>query len=245
MVEQRTGDAPRPVALVIDDDAGMRSFVRTRLEDDGFDVIDAASGEAGLELLTPRVSVVLVDVALPGIDGFMVVRTIRRSSRVPIVMMTGAGDEDDRVRGLELGADDYIVKPFLPREMIARIRAAARRATTLDDGALTVEAASPPQRGLVVDTSSREARVAGALLQLTAREFDLLAFFTADPRQVFTRDQLLVQVWRTEPGWVGAGTVTEHIYRVRRELERHPGSHVSITTVRGVGYRFETTDIIG
>ena len=108
---------------MIDDDDGMRSFVRTRLEGEGFEVLEASSGEVGLQLLTDDVSVVIVDVGLPGIDGFTVVRTIRRTSWVPIVMMTGAADEGDRVLGLELGADDYIVKPFLPREMIARIRA--------------------------------------------------------------------------------------------------------------------------
>jgi DNA-binding response OmpR family regulator len=236
----RTSAGSAPLALLIDDDDGMRTFVRVRLEADGFDVIEAASGEAGLDLLTPGVSVVLVDVGLPGIDGFTVVQTIRRSSRVPIVMMTGAGDEDDRVRGLELGADDYIVKPFLPREMTARIRAAARRSMPSEESWPEADV-SPPDDGLVVNILVREARVAGKLLQLTAREFDLLAFLAAHPRQVFTRDQLLQQVWKSEPGWVGGGTVTEHIYRVRRELERHPASNASIVTVRGIGYRFQST----
>ena len=236
----RTAAGTHPVALVIDDDDGMRSFVRARLEAEGFAVIEASSGEAGLELLSTDVSVVLVDVGLPGIDGFTVVRTIRGSSQVPIVMMTGAGDEGDRVLGLELGADDYIVKPFLPREMTARIRAAVRRSSGIQPGSTDLDA-SAATAGLVIDASTREVRVAGAVLELTAKEFDLLAFLAAHPRQVFTRDQLLQQVWQSEPGWVGGGTVTEHIYRVRKELERHPQCRASIATIRGVGYRFETT----
>ncbi len=237
-----TADQPqpmdtRPIALLIDDDDGLRAFVRIRLEAEGFQVIEAASGEAGLEQLTPQVSVVLVDVGLPGIDGFTVVRTMRRSSSVPILMMTAAADEGDRVLGLELGADDYIVKPFLPREMTARVRAAIRRSNL----ASPVEPTSVPlDHGMpVIDPQAREALIDGVVLSLTAREFDLLAFLVAHPRQVFTRDQLLRHVWETEPGWVGDGTVTEHIHRIRKQLDLHPACAASITTIRGIGYRFE------
>jgi DNA-binding response OmpR family regulator len=229
-----------PVALLIDDDDAVRAFVCTRLVADGFRVVEATSGEAGLELLTPEITVVLVDVGLPGIDGFTVVRKIRRSSRVPIVMMTAASDEGDRVLGLELGADDYIVKPFLPREMIARVRAAIRRAAP-PDAAPPVPRDADTEDGLVIDVAAREARIDRSALTLTAREFELLAFLASHPRQVFTREQLLRQVWETEPGWVGDSTVTEHIHRVRKELDRHPASRASIVTIRGIGYRYESS----
>ena len=222
------------VALLIDDDGDVRRFVRTRLAADGFAVIEAPTGELGLELLTPAVDVVLVDVGLPGIDGFSVVRSIRRNSNVPIIMMTAASSESDRVLGLELGADDYIVKPFLPREMVARVRASVRRASARE----TVPAPFQMADSLIIDVPAREASVNGMVLALTAREFELLAFLSAHPRQVFSREQLLRHVWESEPGWIGDGTVTEHIHRLRKELERHPACRASIATVRGVGYRF-------
>jgi DNA-binding response OmpR family regulator len=229
---------PGRVALLIDADDELRGFVRARLVSDGFAVIEAASGEEGLARLTPDVSVVLIDVGLPGLDGFSVLRSIRRVSRVPAIMMTAASDESDRVLGFELGADDYIVKPFLPREMLARVRTAARRSvvdSTRSDGERTRD----DRTGLVVDQESREVRLDGELISLTAREFDLLAFFAASPRQVFTRDQLLRQVWNAEPGWINAATVTEHIHRLRRVFESHPNCTARIVTLRGVGYRFE------
>jgi len=233
-----------PVALLIDDDDAVRAFVCTRLVADGFRVVEATSGEIGLELLSPEITVVLVDVGLPGIDGFTVVRTIRRSSGVPIVMMTAAADESDRVLGLELGADDYIVKPFLPREMIARVRAAVRRGSP-PDAALPGPPGADAHDCLVIDLAAREARVDGSALILTAREFELLAFLASHPRQVFTREQLLRQVWEAEPGWVGDSTVTEHVHRVRKELDRYPAGRASIVTIRGIGYRFETTPVTG
>jgi two-component system alkaline phosphatase synthesis response regulator PhoP len=240
--EAGASDRAEPVVLLIDDDDSVRSFVRTRLEGDGFRVIEATSGEDGLAMLTPEVTIVIVDVGLPGIDGFGVVRAIRRTSDVPIVMMTAASAEGDRVLGLELGADDYIVKPFLPREMAARVRAAVRRGAPLravrrhDDDAPKSE---PEQGALAIDAGAREAFVDGVLLTLTSREFDLLAFLAASPRQVFSRVQLLRSVWGSEPEWVGDATVTELVHRVRKELQRHPASSARIVTVRGAGYRFD------
>ncbi len=228
---------PSPVALLIDDDDGMRRFVRSRLEAAGFQVLEAETGEAGLDLLDSNVSVVLVDVGLPGIDGFAVVRAIRRSSEVAIVMMTAASEEGDRVLGLDLGADDYIVKPFLPGEMTARVRAAIRRSSSTNPTPPTIDVVGRHD-DVEIDLAAREALVAGSVLTLTAREFDLLAFLNAHPRQVFTRDQLLRQVWDAEPGWIGDGTVTEHIHRLRKELVRHPSCRASIVTVRGIGYRY-------
>lgn len=227
--------------LLIDDDADVRDFIKARLESDGFSVVVAASGEQGLSMMAPDGSIdaVVIDVGLPGIDGFTVVRSLRRWSNVPIIMVTAASDEADRVLGLELGADDYVVKPFLPRELVARIRAAVRRSiinvpATVDENAKRLVFGP-----LVIDCDAHEAHVDGTGLLLTAREFDLLAFVATSPRRVFSREQLLRGVWSVEPGWLGAGTVTEHVHRLRKELERHIACSSTIATVRGAGYRFD------
>ncbi len=224
--------------LLIDDDEAIRSFVRGRLEQAGFSVIDAESGLDGLRAFADAdVDVVLVDVGLPDIDGFSVVRLIREKSLVPIMMMTAATDEIDRVMGLEIGADDYVTKPFLPRELVARVHALLRRSAHVEPpvvGRTMLEVG-----GLSIDVAAREAHVGDDPMILKAREFDLLVFFAQSPRQVFTRDQLLRHVWGVEPGWVNSATVTEHVRRVRLELGRHPACGVSIVTVRGSGYRFQ------
>jgi len=220
--------------LLIDDDADVRRFVRQRLESEGFEVIEAPTGERGLELVNDSISAVLLDVGLPGLDGFSVLRAIRARYTMPVLMMTAAGDEADRVLGLEIGADDYIVKPFLPRELIARVRAVLRRA-------------APPKLAdhrivfgdLEIDPLARQARRAGAILPLTQMEFDLLLFFARSPRQTFSRDQLLRHVWDVEPDWQTAATVTEHVHRLRRHVESVPDQPDRIVTVRGVGYRFD------
>jgi DNA-binding response OmpR family regulator len=239
--DQPSADPVESTVLLIEDDVSIRAFVRNRLEIDGYHVTEAASGEEGLEKLTPSTILVIVDVGLPGIDGFGVVRAMRRISRVPIVMMTAAADEGDRVFGLELGADDYIIKPFLPREMMARVRAAIRRGSPLQSASGSTEepAAIVESDGLSIDPAAREALVDGVLLPLTAREFELLRFLAESPRQVFSREQLLRQVWEVEPGWLGTSTVTEHVHRVRRQLESHSGTTARIVTVRGAGYRFD------
>jgi DNA-binding response OmpR family regulator len=231
---ERAGDT----VLLIEDDDSIREFVKSRLEQAGFGVVEVSTGIAGLQAFAAHdIDVVVVDVGLPDIDGFSVVRAIRERSLVPIMMMTAAVDEIDRVMGLEIGADDYVTKPFLPREMVARVRALVRRSHQQEP---------PPSTdlqdavgGIVIDALAREARVDGIRLDLKAREFDLLAFLAASPRQVFTRDQLLRQVWQVEPGWISDATVTEHVRRVRLELVRHEGCTATIATVRGTGYRFE------
>lgn len=220
--------------LLIDDDVIVRRFVRGRLEAAGFEVIEAGTGERGLDLMNGAVSAVLLDVVLPGLDGFSVLRAIRQRYTVPVLMMTAAGDEADRVLGLEIGADDYIVKPFLPRELIARLRAVLRRAAPP-----TVPTPALLFGDLHIDPLAREARRDGAILPLTHREFDLLLFLARSPRQTFSREQLIRQVWGAEPDWQDAATVTEHVHRLRRHVELSPDRPERIVTVRGVGYRFD------
>jgi DNA-binding response OmpR family regulator len=219
---------------LIDDDVMVRQFVRGRLEAAGFEVIEADTGERGVELMNGTVSAVLLDVGLPGMDGFSVLRAIRRRYTAPVLMMTAAGDEADRVLGLEIGADDYIVKPFMPRELVARVRAALRR---------TAPPAVPARvllfGDLHIDPLAREARRDGEILPLTHREFDLLLFLARSPRQTFSREQLIKQVWGAEPEWQDAATVTEHVHRLRRHVETSPERPERIVTVRGVGYRFD------
>ena len=224
--------------LLIDDDDAIRSFVRGRLEQAGFSVLDTASGLDGIKTFADHdVDIVLVDVGLPDIDGFSVVRLLREKSNVPIMMMTAATEEIDRVMGLEIGADDYVTKPFLPRELVARVHALLRRSARVE--APAVGRSIFVAGGLSIDTTAREAYVGDDPVLLKAREFDLLAFFAQSPRQVFSREQLLRHVWGVEPGWVNAATVTEHVRRVRLELSRHPTCGVSIVTVRRSGYRFQ------
>jgi len=172
-------------------------------------------------------------VMLPGMDGFEVLRRLRVHSSVPVLMLTGRGEESDRIVGLELGADDYVVKPFSPRELVARVRSVLRRTRG-------TQAAGRLEFGdLELDLTTREAWVRGDLVELRRREFDLLAFLCASPRQVFTRDQLLLYVWEVEPEWQGAATVSEHVHRLRAKIEIDPARPSRIVTVRGVGYRFE------
>ncbi|MEI8238258.1 MAG: response regulator transcription factor [Actinomycetota bacterium] len=225
-----------PLALLIDDLEEIRRVVRERLLANGINVIEATSGEAGLKALaTHRVDVVVLDVGLPGIDGFDVLRSIRQTSQVPVVMLTGADHEADRVLGLEMGADDYVLKPFSSRELVARVRAVLRRVRP-------AAAASVPVmtfRRLTVDTSARVASVDGSPLALTPREFDLLVFMSSSPGKSFTREELLREVWQSTPEWQNVATVTEHVHRLRRHVEADPPHPTHLITVRGSGYRFE------
>lgn len=230
-------DAGRRTVLVIDDDQDVRGFIASRLAASVFDVVVAESGEQGLQLMSPEVDLVLVDVGLPGIDGYAVVREIRKQHDTPIMMLTANGDESDRVLGLEIGADDYVVKPFLPRELIARISALIRRADRNDHA--DDDAGVIPFGDLLIHTDAVEVHRNGEVVALTNREFDLLVHFARAPRQVFSRDQLLRAVWATEPGWQGSATVTEHVHRLRRHVESDPSAPRHIVTVRGAGYRFD------
>jgi DNA-binding response OmpR family regulator len=220
--------------LVVDDDATLREVVVSYLRAGGYDVDEAADGEKALSAVGHRKpDLMVLDLMLPGIDGLEVCRRVRGESDLPIIMLTALGSADDRVLGLELGADDYVTKPFSPRELVLRVGSVLRRArepTKDPSGVLT-------DGDLVVDTGRHEARRGGAALALTAREFDLLRFFVANPGQAFRREELLERVW----GWSfgDQSTVTVHVRRLRAKVEPDPTNPVRLTTVWGVGYRWE------
>jgi DNA-binding response OmpR family regulator len=180
-----------------------------------------------------RPDLVVLDVMLPRMDGFAVLRALREIADVPVILLTARSEEPDRVLGLELGADDYVVKPFSPRELAARVRSVLRRSRR------PAAADRLEFEGLVIDGPAREARVGGRVVELTPKEFDLLAFLAASPRRVFSRGQLLEQVWDSSPDYQDSSTVTVHVRRIRQKIEDDPDTPRWITTVWGVGYRFE------
>ncbi len=221
--------------LIVDDEAEVRSTLAHLLEDEGYSVEQASTGSEAAAVLAGRPpDLVILDVMLSTEDGFEVLASLRRTSNVPVILVTGRGREADRVLGLKLGADDYVVKPFSSAELAARVGSVLRRTgrrpnidTVMDFGRL------------VIDTRSREVYLDGGLVETTPKEFDLLTFLAGSPRQVFTRDQLLAQVWSSSSAWQDTGTVTEHVRRVRRKIEADPENPRWVRTVRGVGYRFE------
>jgi len=219
--------------LVVDDDRDLVDVVRTALEREGFAVDDASDGATALDMIADDApELVVLDLGLPKVRGLDVLRQVRADNAVPVIVLSGLSDEADRIIGLELGADDYVVKPFSPRELVARVRSVLRRSR-----AETVPSTLQfPQ--LELDLTTREVRVRGKGVELRRREFDLLAFLCASPRQVFTREQLLRHVWDSEPEWQGVGTVSEHVHRVRAKVEVDPAKPCHVLTVRGVGYRF-------
>lgn len=223
--------------LVIDDEPAVVQVVRQRLERDGFVVQSASHGEAGLSLLSSQqFDVLLLDVGLPGIDGFEVLRRLRAAGNgLPVIMLTARSDEIDRVVGLELGADDYVVKPFSPRELVARLRALLRRTAEVQQ--LRAETASRSVGQLQVDESRRSASYHGQALDLRPREFDLLHLLVTHPHQVWSREALLRRVWGGEQH-IDARTVDVHVRRLRAKLTAVDSSFDPIQTQWGVGYRF-------
>ncbi len=220
--------------LVVDDEAMVREVVASYLERDGFKVQEAADGPTALRLvLESRPDLVVLDVMLPAIDGLEVLTEIRKRYDVPVILLTARTEEVDRVLGLELGADDYVVKPFSPRELAARVRSVLRRARP--------PANSPRLEfgGLVISGTTREVLVADRPADLTPKEFDLLAYLAASPRQVFSRAQLLEQVWDSSPEYQDPSTVTVHVRRIRQKIEPDPEDPRWVKTVWGVGYKFE------
>lgn len=221
--------------LVVDDEPMVREVVVAYLEREGFRVAEAADGAAALKLVyETQPDLIILDVMLPEIDGFSVLTEIRKKGGIPVILLTARTEEPDRVLGLELGADDYVVKPFSPRELVARVRSVLRRsapparpAETLDFGALHV------------DEQARAVTLDGTEIEMTPKEFDLLAFLARSPRQVFSRGQLLEHVWDSSADWQDPSTVTVHVRRLRRKLEADPENPRWISTVWGVGYRFE------
>ncbi len=226
------------VVLLVEDDATLAATVRYNLERDGHTCLVASNGARGLELARrERPALVLLDVMLPGLDGLEVCRRIRAASSVPIIMLTARAEETDRVVGLEVGADDYVSKPFSMRELMARVRAALRRAQMHPDG----EAPTQPVGfgRLRVDPARRELTRDGVPVPLKPKEFDLLWFFVRHPGRVFSREHLLEQVWGYDfPG--GSRTVDVHVRWLREKLEEEPASPRYLRTSRGAGYLFET-----
>jgi DNA-binding response OmpR family regulator len=213
--------------LLVEDEPSVGELVRTYLTRDGYHVIWVRSGEDALvELDRHQIRMVLLDVGLPGMDGFDVCRAIRARSQVPILMLTARDEEPDKVVGLEVGADDYLTKPFSPRELVARIKAILRRT----DPAPTQEVLSVGD--ILVNRETHDVTVAGEPVELTAKEFDLLAYFLANSGVLLSRDQLLDRVWGVEyPG--GTRTVDVHVAQLRRKL----GRPALIRTLRGAGYK--------
>lgn len=220
--------------LVVDDEPMVCEVVTAYLERDGFDVTQAADGRSALEALrSERPDLVVLDVMLPEVDGFSVLSQLRRTSDVPVILLTARTEEPDRILGFELGADDYVLKPFSPRELAARVRSVLRR---------SMPAASAPRLdfdGLTIDGATREVTCDGSTVELTPKEFDLLAYLAASPRQVFSRAQLLEQVWDSSADYQDPSTVTVHVRRLRKKIEIDPETPRWIHTVWGVGYRFE------
>jgi DNA-binding response OmpR family regulator len=223
-----------PRILVIDDDPTMCEVVTRYLEREGFVLSHETDGTSGLRAaLATLPDLVVLDLMLPGLDGVEVFRRMREVAPIPVVMLTARGDEDDRVAGLELGADDYVAKPFSPRELTARVRAVLRRANGgMSDGAAVTLRAGP----LEIDVRSHEARRDGRQLALTAKEFDLLVHMMRHPNRAFRRSELLEAVWGYSYG--DTATVTVHMRRLREKVEVDPSSPFHLQTVQGVGYRF-------
>jgi DNA-binding response OmpR family regulator len=223
-----------PGVLVVDDEEIVRDVLTRYLEREGFRVDVAADGEAALDLAARcRPDIVILDLMLPKRDGFEVFRRIRDDGDVPILMLTAKSEEIDRVVGLELGADDYVTKPFSPREVVARIRAVLRRGERSENGDRVLMVGS-----LEIDRDRREVRRDGEPLDLTRKEFDLLEVLAAHPGVTFRRIDLLDRVW--DSVWDGdSSTVTVHIRRLRSKIEDDPSDPRHVVTVWGVGYRFE------
>lgn len=224
--------SPAPVkVLVVEDEEGMRHLIRVYLERDGYQVLEAASGEEARSLLEAGdVNLVLLDLMLPGQDGWSVVRQLRERGSIPIIILTARGDEADRIQGFDLGADDYVVKPFSPGELMGRVRALLRRSGQLSENVLVFPRLS-------LDLPGHSARVEGREVDLTPREFQLLSLLARHPGRAFSREDLLRHIWG--PDYFGdERTVDTHINNLREKLGRS-GAGAAIRTVWGLGYKFQ------
>ncbi len=221
--------------LVVDDERRMVGFIRLNLEQDGYEVIEAFNGTEALNRLRDSLpDLILLDVMMPDIDGFEVLRTIREIRQIPVIMLTAKGEEDDKVKGLELGADDYVTKPFSPRELVSRIKAVLRRGATFEEdeeGVIEVD------DRLRIDFGRREVWVDDELIKLRPTEYRLLYHLVRNAGWVMTHDQILTKVWgyeyRDEPHYVRL-----YINYLRKKIEKDPSNPEYILTERGVGYRF-------
>lgn len=223
--------------LIVEDEPNIAEVVSLYLERAEFTVRIARDGEAALKSLEQHIpDLVVMDLMLPGLDGFTITRWLRERSNVPIIMLTSRRDEIDRITGLELGADDYVVKPFSPQELVSRVRAVLRRAGQAKE---PVQEEQPLVSGnLTINPLARTVLRDSENITLTAKEFDMLYLLVSHPRQVFTRDQLLERVWG-EAEYIDPSTVTVHIRRLREKIEADPSSPANLLTVWGVGYKYE------
>ena len=218
---------------MVDDDPDARWLAGEALVEYGFEVSEASNGHEAMKQFEARhPDLIVLDLGLPGIGGLDVLKWLRTTNNVPVILLTGRGAQPDRVVGLELGADDYVVKPFDARELVARVNAVLRRGRS-DHGKHRLEFGE-----LTIDLQTRDVSHSGELVDLTAKGFDLLAFLASSPRRVFSREELLDQVWGSSVEWQDPSTVNEHIHRLRRKIEPNPGSPRWIATLRGAGYRF-------
>lgn len=221
--------------LIVEDERRMARFIRLNLEHDGFQVVEAFTGQQAIQQLRDTFpDLILLDVMLPDMDGFAVLQTIREISEVPIIMLTAKGEEDDRVRGLELGADDYVTKPFSPRELVSRVRAVLRRTEAIKPGIHNVIEVDDR---LKIDFDRRRVWVEGQLVSLRPTEYRLLYHLVQNAGMVLTHDQILIRVWgyeyRDEPHYVRL-----YVNYLRKKLEKDPSNPKYILTERGIGYRF-------
>lgn len=224
--------------LVVDDEPSIREVVELYLRRDGHAVVPAADGEEALRLFREvRPDLVVLDLMLPKMGGLEVCRRIQAEDRIPLIMLTSRSEEEDRIVGLSLGADDYVVKPFSPRELAARVGAVLRRVTEAREAETTSDVEALVSGELRVDPNTREVTLRDEPMTLTAREFDLLYHLASHPRRVFTRDQLMEVIWGYAFS-VETSTVTVHIRRLREKIEADPSHPTYLQTVWGVGYRF-------
>jgi len=226
-----------PTILVVEDEPSIAEVVGLYLQRAGYQVQTAADGKIATTMLEKGIpDLVILDLMLPEIDGLSLTRWLRDRSDVPIIMLTARREEIDRIAGLEMGADDYVVKPFSPQELVSRVRAVMRR---LKREQAPAESERPLMFGdLVIDAPSRTVTLSGNDIPLTAKEFDLLYLLAQHPKQVYTREQLLERIWGGAE-YIDPGTVTVHIRRVREKIESEPSNPARLVTVWGVGYKFE------
>ncbi|MGI9666098.1 MAG: response regulator [Acidimicrobiia bacterium] len=225
----------RELVLVVDDEPMVREVVCTYLDREGYATVEATDGMQALELMRDKSpDLILLDVMLPKLDGYSVLSQLREHTDVPVIMLTARDAEVDRVLGLELGADDYVVKPFSPRELAARVRSVLRRTSRPAPDPVILEYGD-----LQIDGGARQVSLNGEGIDMPPMEFDLLFYLASDPRRVFSRSELLDEVWGSQPDWQDPSTVTVHVRRIRQKIEIDPDDPQRLLTVWGRGYRFE------
>ena len=230
--------------LVVDDDDGVRTAVTWALEADGFEVTTVENGLAAMDVIeSSQLSLMVLDLSLPGLGGLDILSRLRTTEaregrwRLPVIVLSGRDSEMDRIVGLDLGADDYLVKPFSPGELAARARSLLRRTAEPNPGGKQIF--RPTGSGVEIDRESRNVWLNGEPVELAAKEFDLLAYLLDHPKRACRRSELLAAVWSSESGWQNESTVTEHVYRLRSKIEANPQQPRWLVTVRAVGYRWE------